>query len=80
MDNFSGAKGPPLRENGRGIDQTKGRGKDRSQIDNGLVQVEISLMEGPVVVIGPHQIFEAARDPGVVVLFEDGHVDENISL
>ena len=71
----SGAKGTPLRENGRGIDQAKGGGKERSQVHNGLVQVEISFMEGPVVVIRPHQILEAARDPGVVMLFEDGHVD-----
>ena len=28
MDHSSGAKGPPLRKNGRGIDQTKGGGKD----------------------------------------------------
>ena len=80
MDHSSGAKGPPLRENGRGIDQAKGGGKERSQVHNGLVQEEISLVEGPVVVICPHQILEAARDPGVVMLFEDGHVDENIGL
>ena len=80
MDHSSGAKGPPLCENGRGIDQAKGGGKERSQVHNGLVQVEISLMEGLVVVIRPHQVLEAARDPGVVMLFEDGHVDENIGL
>ena len=80
VDHSSGAKGSPLSQNGRGIDQAKGGGKDGSQVDNGLVQVEISLMEAPVVVIHPHQILKAARGPGVVMLFEDGHVDQPISL
>jgi len=80
MNSFSGAKRTPFRQDGRGIDQAKGGGKDRSQVHNRLVEVQISLMEGPVVVIRPHQILEAARGLGVVVLFEDGHVDETISL